>query len=204
VVAPKIEPTWLAYREESLRLQALMGELPTLSMKHRKLVAEIVMVRLFLMLENALSECACKVVCGSKYLDSTLPVPLVTIRTVTAAHAAMRSQGRPSPRRYLQWTKASEIRDNLATTLDSTDPFFATVSRHAAILSEMRKVRNHIAHKNASTHTKFRDVVRQYYGGPKRGVTPGVLLLTPGIGAPLLLERYLIAGRVFVKDIVRA
>ena len=35
-------------------------------------------------------------------------------------------------------------------------------------------------------------------------MTPGLLLLTPSLGPPQLLEQYLTVNRVFIRELVRA
>ena len=178
--------------------------MPTIDVQQRKLVAEIVMIRLFLLIDNTLGSIGAKMLCGAGYLDTTRPARTHSVRTIAAAVTAMRTHGRTTPKTYLTWTKSPEIRDNLSLTLAPTDPFFATIIDHAADLNEMRRVRNHIAHKSHSTRVHFRNVVTGYYGGLKQGVTPGLLLLTDAFGAPCLLDRYLIKARVIIGDTVRA
>jgi hypothetical protein len=116
----------------------------------------------------------------------------------------MKTYGRAQPKGHLRWTKSSDIRDNLSLTLDTADPFFAVCVRHGALLTEMRYVRNHIAHANAGTRTKFRTVITRYYGGVKQGVTPGLLLLTNAFGPDCLLNRYTTSTRVIVRETLRA
>jgi hypothetical protein len=162
------------------------------------------MVRLFLLTENAVASAGAKILCGARYIDATLPARLVTPRSIAAAITAMKSHGRAKSMNYLKWSKSKDIRDNLSKTLNPTDPFFAVVTRHGALLTEMRYVRNHIAHSNAGTRSNFRKVIRQYYGGVKQGVNPGVLLLTDAHGSPCILERYIVSSRVVVKELLRA
>ena len=178
--------------------------MPALPPHHRKLVAEVVMVRLFFCLENRIASIGAKMLCGAPYVDATAPLRLVTPRSIPAAIDAMKTHGRGTPKTYLKWTKGPDIRDNLGLTLDLLDPFFGVMTRHAAVLTEMRNVRNHIAHGSSSTRAKFRNVVRQYYGGVKQGVTPGLLLLTGAFGPPCLLDRYIVSSRVIIRDALRA
>src|SRR5207249_2455104 len=105
-----------------------------------------------------------KLLCGATYLDATHPGRLVTARSMAGAVTAMKTHGRSKPKNYLSWTKSKDIQDNLSLTLDAVDPFFAVVTKHGSLLSEMRFVRNHIAHGNSGTRSNFRKVVRQYYG----------------------------------------
>lgn len=201
---PRLDVTWAGYQAESLRLRQLVPSLASLQPGHRKLVAEIVLVRLFLLLENAIASTSAKILCGAGYLDATRPARVVTPRSMVAAVTAMKVHGRTKPKGFLKWTDGKEIRDNMRHTLSSADPFFACVSKHGALLTEMRYVRNHIAHSNSSTRLNFRKVVRTYYGALRQGVTPGVLLLTPALGPPCVLERYIVGSRVVVTELLRA
>lgn len=202
--SPNIGVDWRRFGDVSSRLKVLISSIQHISPAHRKLVAEIVMVRLFLLIDNTIASISAKMLCGADYVDGTQPARLVTTSSMHASTTAMKSYGRASPKRFLSWTESRNIQDNLIHTLDAVDPFFSTMSNHASILREMRFVRNHIAHGNSGTHKNFRIVVRNYYGGLKRGVTPGLLLLTPAFGLPCILERYIIYSRVMIKDLVRA
>jgi hypothetical protein len=162
------------------------------------------MVRFFLLAENTIASVGTKVLCGATYLDGVVPARLLPLKSMQGATQAMRTHGRTRPRHYLKWSNSKDIRDNLSMTLDLHDPLFTTVLRHASTLTEWRYVRNHIAHRNHGTRKDFQSVVRNYYGGLKQGVTPGLLLLTDAFGMPCLLERYIISSRVVVKDLVRA
>lgn len=201
---PSLNVDWRGYQAETQRLQTLLPSLAALAPAHRKLVAEIVMVRLFLLIENTLASVGAKILCGAKYLDTTQPRKLVAARSISAANGFMRSYGRKRSKRYLSWTKSQDIQDNLSQTLNPADPFFAVISKHGALLTEMRYVRNHIAHSNSGTRSNFRKVVSQYYGGLKQGVTPGLLLLTNALGPTVILDRYIVSSRVVVKELLRA
>ena len=201
---PNLKVDWAQCEAETVRLRSLLPSLVTLSPAHRKLVAEIVMVRLFLLIENTIASSAAKMLCGAAYLDATLPMRLVTPQSMEAAKTLMRTHGRNPAKRNLWWTQSREIRDNLCFTLNAKDPFFGIVSRHAGLLTDMRHVRNHIAHKNASTRANFQNVVRRHCGGLKRGMTPGLLLLITLPSGTSLLESYIVSGRVTVRDLLHA
>ncbi len=201
---PALKRDWREYQRESSRLQALIASVGSLEPKHRKLVAEIVMIRLFLLTENTIASVCVKILCGAVYLDGTSPQILVTANSMSHAEGLMKSHKRPKAKAHLKWTTSKEIRDNLRLTLDAKDPLFHSVSANGSQLTEMRFVRNHIAHRSQSTSVHFRDIIKHYYGGLKQGMTPGMLLLTPALGPPLLMERYVTYGRVLIKDLVRA
>ena len=74
MTTPKLRVDERFFRTTSQRLQGLVPSLNTLAPGHRKLVAEIVMVRHFLLLENTLASVAAKILCGASYLDGTMPM----------------------------------------------------------------------------------------------------------------------------------
>lgn len=195
---------WREVQEQTTRLERLANSLSSLPPGHRKLVAEISLVRLFLLFENTLASVAAKLLMGADYIDGSPPRRLITARSRGHASDLMKAHGRPTPLRGLGWTQSSDIRDNLAHTLDALDPFFTVIANNGALFTDMRYVRNHVVHSNETTLKNFRKVVRKHYGGLKQGVSPGLLLLTDRIGRRPLLVTYIMATRVMFKDLVRA
>jgi hypothetical protein len=185
------------------RMTSLISSLNNLSIDHRKLVAEIMMVRLFLMVENTIQSACAKLLCGATYLNASQPLRLVSAKSSKHAFDLMRNHARTKPKQSLSWNQSPEIRDNLRNTLSPGDPLFQTISNYGTLLTDMRYIRNHIAHKNSGTLNNFRKLVRKHYGGLKPGVSPGLLLLTPYLGPPVLLEQYMLASRIMIKSLVR-
>jgi len=202
--APNLSVDWIEFDRQNKRLQSLIGSVSSLAITHQKLVAEIVMIRVFFLVENTIQAVCAKILCGATYLDLTSPRCLITARSSRHAFDLMKNHGRTPPKRALGWTQSQDIRENLANTLDVTDPIFACVVAHAGLLTDMRYVRNHIAHKNDGSRRNFHMLIKKHYGGMKPGVTPGSLLLSALVGPSVLLQHYLAASRVFVKLLVRA
>lgn len=200
---PLLSVDWADFDAYVTRLASLVTSLSSLRLDHRKLVAEIILLHLFFLLENTMQSVCGKLLSGASYLDTSVPRRIVVARSSLHAYTLMQTHGRAKAKSWLSWSQASDIRENLKYTLRNTDPLFSNVAAHAALLTEMRFVRNHIAHNNDGTRRNFRKVLQRYYGGVKRGVTPGGLLLTPALGAPPLLQRYLVSSRVFIKSLVR-
>ncbi len=201
---PNLSVDWSRFQDKSARLKALVSSLKPLSLNHRKLVAEIVMIRLFLLCENTVASICTKLLCGADYIDGSSPKRIVSASSKSNAETLMKKYKRKRPKLHLSWTRSKEIRDNLKNTLQSADPLFLVVRNHGSILTEMRYVRNHIAHNSKSSRSDFRKVVRSYYGGLKQGVTPGLLLLTDALASPPLVEKYLVFYRLLIKELVRA
>jgi len=200
---PTLTRDWDAFVTQIKRLEDLSASLLPLNPVHRWLVAEILMIRLFMLVENCIEVIAAKLLCGAQYLDATAPHRIVFPSSLQHALRLMETHSRPKPR-LLRWNKAKEIRENLATTLDLSDPLFAAVAAVTMMLNDMRYVRNHIAHNNAGTRNRFQTVVLRHYGARVRAVTPGRLLLTQRPGPAPVLNAYLIAAKTFVKAVVHA
>ena len=75
------------------RLRSLLPSLSALTPSHRKLVAEIMMIRLFLLVENTVAAAAKKILCGASYLDGTAPQCLIVGRSLKAAADLMKTHG---------------------------------------------------------------------------------------------------------------
>ena len=198
---PALSTDWRRFQDETGRLQALV--LLNNPPAYRKLIGEIAMVRLFLLSENTVASVCTKLLCGASYLDGSTPHLILQATSMAAARELMRRHNRRKPKAYLTWTRSKEIRDNLKNVLRSGDPLFSVIQNHGQAMTEMRYVRNHIVHRNSNTLSKFRNIVRRYYGGLRQGVTPGVLLLTGAFGRQTLMERYLTYYRVMIGDLVR-
>ncbi len=61
----------------------------------------------------------------------------------------MLALGRPTPLRYLKWTKASYVRESIEHVMDTGDRFFTEVRNYGSLINELRIVRNHVAHRTA-------------------------------------------------------
>ncbi len=188
---------------ESGRLLALSGTIGNLPSAHQKLVAEIVLLRLFYLFENIISSVASKLACGATYSDGSAPILLAPrARSSLAARVLFQNHGRTKPR-ILKWSQASEIKNNVKHIIDVNDNFGTVIDSHGVLIDDMRRVRNRIAHNNAQSRKNYREVVRKHYGAYMNHVTPGLLLLTPRI-TPRLLEQYIRQERILVKSTLKA
>ena len=193
------------YREglgEFAKLQSLSRNLGALDSAYQKLVAEIALLRLFYITENAFFSVACKLLCGCLYVDGSAPVLLAPASSTRAAERAMRTHSRPKPR-DLKWSKAKEIKENLRFVMDASDHFVRSVDFHGTLIDEIRRIRNRIAHNNPRSRSNFQVVVRRYYGASLNHVTPGTLLLSPRHSPPLI-DSYLAQMAVLLKTLTRS
>ena len=184
---------------------SLIDSLPGLQGVSRHYIAELIVIRVFAMLESVIEESACRLVCGAPYCDGTTPTLLrpQPTRGFDRARAAMQDYNRETSRKYLRWNKPAEISENLEYLLPTTEHFLMTLRSHGLLISELRKVRNHIAHGTRSTGAKFQEVVARYYGAKVPGLMPGQMLLSQRF-TPSLAEKWCRETRVVLKAALRA
>lgn len=183
----------------------LVADLPSLSHAPRTYVAEMIVVRVFALFEAVVEDVACRLVCGAPYSDGSMPTLNRTRPTsgLERARQAMRTFGRADPHNKLRWNKASEIRRNLEHLFPSNEHFVLSLTGHGQFISDLRKVRNHIAHNNAGTRKRFHEVVRNEYGASINGMTPGRMLLSSRF-TPSIVERYCRQTRIILLDAMKA
>lgn len=193
-----------SFLSETDRLLKLLSSAGSLDPTHQKVVAEVVLLRLLILIENTTKVIFCRIICGATYLDGSMPLLRVaTSKNAPAAVHAMQSIGRDKAWR-LSWNDAAQVRDNIKFVIDARDPCFATMITYASTITEIRFIRNHIAHRNDGTRKNYRKVIVRYYGARVRGVTCGTLLISPRVSTPTLLEVLIRKSRAFMRELTRA
>lgn len=182
--------------------QTIVAGLRALEPRLQRLVAELVMLRLVDELQTAVAGIALRLACGAPYSDGSSPVLLLSPAASTAAALTVMESYKRRPKYRARWGRASDIRDTVKHVLAGTDQYCSAITANALVIAEMQAVRNRIAHRNGNSVAAFANVIRRYYGA-QVGISPGALLLSSRF-APPLLERYLVACRVIVKDCARS
>jgi hypothetical protein len=201
---PSLVEDYSAFRAETTRLTGLLASASALAPAHRKLIAEIVLLRLAILVENSMRSVFCKLSCGATYINGNIPLILVQQRNIPGAISAMQNLNRTRFRYSLPWNDGAEIRDNIRFVIDPADKCHQELINHAAFLTEIRWIRNHIAHRNDNTRANFVKLIRRYYGARVPGVTCGNLLVSPRVSTVRpLIATHIITANVMMKDIVR-
>ena len=200
-----LRPDYDWYNNQASRLQSVAGSLAALNPLHQKIIAEVLLLRLFDLLVSLMVVVATKVSQGSVYLDGTSPTLLVSkVRSKQAAITQFKNLGRTSPKQQLRWTIPQDIHDNVAFVIAPSDNLRQVITRHATSIDEMRRVRNRIAHNNPKARQQFQIVIRQYYGATLNHLTPGTLLLTDRWQPQrALLSQYFVRAGICAKELVR-
>lgn len=199
----RLQPDYRTFYEETDRLLALLGSTTQLGAMHRKVIAEIVHLRLATLIENHVKIIFSKLCCGTPYIDGSAPILLVRQTSAAAALHAMRTLNRPKEI-GLSWNDGPRIRDSVVHIIDPTEHCITVIRNFGSHFTDMRYVRNHIAHRNDGSRANFRKLVRRYYGANVPGITAGTLLLSPRVSAPSLVEVHIRTSRTLIKDLLKA
>jgi len=199
----RLHPELRSFTEETDRLLALLASITAMASLHRKVIAEIVHLRLAILLENHMKIIMSKLCCGTTYLDGTVPNLLVQQKSAAAAVAAMKTLNRTKAIN-VSWNDGPSIRTGVEHIVDPADHCITVLRNFGSHFTEMRYIRNHIAHRNEGSRTNFRKLVRAYYGANVPGITSGLLLLSPTVSTPPLIEVHIRKSRTLIKDLLKA
>jgi hypothetical protein len=162
------------------------------------MVAELVMMRLFDDLQDALSGIAARLASGSNYGDGATPVLLAPpAATIKSAIDLFTYFGRTKPR-LPKWSRTHFINETTQNVMARSDHFLMACSASALEISEMQAVRNRIAHANTNSRKAFAAIVGRHYGANLNNISPGLFLMSSRF-APPKLEGYIAASQVIVK-----
>lgn len=167
-------------------------------------VAEIMMLRIFSILEYTVRETAMRLACGVSYRDGILPTHIIRhCSSLNDAINSFKSYNRIKPKYNLQFTNASHTNDSIRYVIDNSETFCVKLGTYGAKFEEMRKVRNHIAHRTSSTGNGFKDVIRQRYGANLR-LKPSVFLVSTKRQPRPIINEYLLIVRIIINEITHS
>lgn len=199
---PNVSVPHAEFERRCARHNAIVSGLSQVEPRLQKLLAELVMMRLFDEFQEAIAGVAMRLACGTTYGDGTVPTLLTNpAKSTDGARYLFENHGRQK-RQGVRWSKTSFINETTKYVIDAQDPFVAACSANALAISEMQAIRNRIAHSNANSRKAFAIVVKRYYGASLNHISPGLLLLSQK-QSPRLLDRYLTGSRVIVKACAR-
>jgi hypothetical protein len=199
----RLEPERRSFFNETDRLLRLLNSTASIETTHRRVIAEIIHLRLAILVENHLQNIISKICCAASYLDGSTPVLLIAQPSRARAYAAMKSLNRPAEFN-VRWNNGRSIRRGVQHIIAANDHCLSVMLNFGSFLTDMRYIRNHIAHRNEGSRTNFRKLVRRYYGATPPGITSGMLLLSSRVSSPRpLVEMHILIARVLIKDLVK-
>lgn len=198
----KLNSDYQVFIQQTDRLMNLLSNIHSLSPQYSKLIGEIIMLRLFDMLEQIFKSIAVKLICGACYIDGTMPTLYTRARSAVGAETQIISYGRIKPRHRVNWTQVKEIKDNLEYVFDSREKYIRKLDENSAFIEEMRWIRNRIAHNNKKSRENYKKAVIRHYGAFVTSITPGIILLS-NRNKPTLLEQYILKSRILLKEMIK-
>tara|TARA_Y100000589_G_C27187173_1_gene643185 strand:+ start:1104 stop:1718 length:615 start_codon:yes stop_codon:yes gene_type:complete len=198
---PKLSITIRNASQAITKLERYRNNSSSLEAKYQQFIAEMIMLRLFSVLEDSVSEIAYKLASGAKYLNGCGPNLSIQAGSMSGSRGLFLSHGRTRPIQNLKWTKARFIRESVQHVISPTDPFIASAQRNGATIDEMRKIRNVLAHNTKSAKSDYKTVVRLAYGANVK-ITPGAFLSTTRRNPVCKLNQYLASTKIILTDMV--
>ncbi len=168
----------------------------------RGYVVEILMLRLFSVLESSVREIAFRVACGAPYRNGSSSSPIVVCATLNDAFNNFKTYNRRKSLSHLKFTNVSSTNDTIKHIIDTSEPFRVKLSAYGVRFEEMRKVRNHIAHHYKNTYTEYRSVICARFGAFKK-IRPAVFLNSQisSTNRMTFIEEYLKITKALINDI---
>lgn len=164
-------------------------------------VAEIMMLRIFSVLEYVIRETATRLACGVPYRDGIAPVHIIhPCFSLSNAINNFKTYNRSKAKSRLQFTNVNQTNDSIKYIIDNSEPFRMKLGNYGVQFEEMRKIRNHIAHGTSSTRQGFKDVIRQKYGA-NMCIKPSVFLVSTKRQPSPIIKEYLTIVKVMIDDV---
>jgi hypothetical protein len=180
-------------------LENYRNDSKSLEPKFQHFIAEVVVIRLFSIIENCVRETALKVACQATYRNGTLPSLTLICRSTIDAENQFINYNRSRPER-LKWTKASFIHKSTKEVIPLSEEFRVQVNNYAAFLNEIRRVRNHVAHRTDSTRKEYKNVLRHVFGAYLK-IQPGAFLTSTKRLSNPKIDSYIVISRIMINDI---
>lgn len=180
------------YRTKSLTLQP----------QFQGFVAEVLMLRLFSILEKAVLDISCRVACGAQYTNGNVPTPIVMASSLNDAINKFKNYNRTGSLNHLHFSNVSNTNDAIKNVIPATEPFRQNLSHYGIEFEEMRNVRNQIAHRTSSTYTKYKTVILRRYGSALKLKTSVFLISTTREHRPVI-DQYVTTVKLMLTDMAK-
>ncbi|MBF4517759.1 hypothetical protein IRZ71_15450 [Flavobacterium sp. ANB] len=181
------------------RLENYRNSSLTLEPKYQHLIAEVILLRLFSLIENYIKDVSSKIACASPYRSGNLPTLLHTCTTVNNALKQFENFNRVTPKSP-KWTNSRYSIDTIKKIIPATEKVRVELVNFGPFYEEMRKVRNHVAHRSSSTYGNYKIVIISTYGAYLQINTGAFLVSTKRI--PIAkIDYYIQVGKIFVNSL---
>lgn len=200
--APRIQTAYNNALKDISVVENYRNKSKSLQPQFEGFVAEILMLRLFGILEKAVKDISCRVACGAGYLNGVRPRPTTLAHSLVNALNLFKTFNRPRTVNYLQFTNVSNTNDAIKNVIPATEPLRQNLSLYGNQFEEMRIVRNHIAHRTSDTYSKYKKVIINRYGSALKLKTSVFLTSTTRERIPVL-DQYITIVKLMITDMVK-
>ena len=166
---------------------------------YQHFIAEVIMLRLFSILENSIKNIALKLACKASYKNGVIPNPIVVCNSLADAENKFKNYNRRRPVN-LKWTKASYINNSIQHIIPGNENFPVRINNFSNQINEMRIVRNHIAHRTSSTRIGYKTVIFSTFGAYLKIQTGAFLTSTKRIRIAKI-DEYIRVSKIILNDI---
>lgn len=180
------------YRNDSKNLES----------KYQYFIAEVIMLRLFGILEDTIRFTAFKLACNAKYRSAKVPSPNVICTSINDARDKYRTYNRSKELQNLNWSKVNHINKSIQHVLTTSEDFYININKYPNQLNEMRVIRNHIAHRSSSTYSEFKQIKQNVFSA-NLNITIGAFLTSNKRLGYSKIDSYLTITKVIIDDITK-
>lgn len=173
----------------------------SLSAEMQGFVAEMLMLRLFSILETCVRDVSIKVACGTPYKNGINSNPTIKCKSINDAIEKFKNEGRGGKSiQNLHFTNVKQTNASIKYVINDSEPFRVKLSRFGPVYEEMRCVRNHIAHRTQSTYSAYKNIVKLRYGANLKINTSSFLISTKR-GGLARIDEYIRTIRILINDV---
>lgn len=199
---PSITSIYTRAQSDLLIIEGFYRQSKALPANMQGFVAEVLMLRAFSVLEKAIIGVACRVACGVNYRNGVVPNPICVAKSCADAIVKFKNYNRNKPLQNLSFTSVGHIGQSVKFVINATEPFRVNLCNYGNQLDEMRRVRNHIAHRTNNTRAEYKQVLFRRYGANLK-LLPAAFLTSTKRQNRAIIEEYLITIKVILDDITR-
>ncbi len=197
--SPSLAVSYNRTLTDILRLETYRNSSLTLEPKYQHLISEVILLRLFSLIENYIKDICCKLACSAPYRSGAIPVLIQTCTSVTNALYQFENFNRPS-QKSSKWTNSNYSNNSIKKVIPATEKIRIQLGNHSILFDEMRMVRNHVAHKTSSTLVNYKIIVRNTFGANLNISTGAFLVSTKRIHVAKI-DYYIAASKIFINDL---
>jgi hypothetical protein len=171
----------------------------SLAPQYQHLISEVILLRLFSIIENYIKDISCKIACSAQYRSGRTPVLLRNCTSTKDALKQFEIFNRSRPRNP-KWTNSRYSIDTIKKIIPASEKIRIELNNFSSFYEEMRKVRNHVAHRTSDTYRNYKIVINSTYGANLRINTGAFLVSTKRIPTAKI-DYYLSASKIFVNNL---